>query len=90
MKINGFITFRYNEEMFMDTETKTHVYQMQCVIDSFAFPSGPVQKKKQDAKHAAARKALEILLGVSTLETDSLGKGVHNSCCRSKCKKLLK
>ena len=87
----GFITFRYNNpDMFTDSETNTTFYQMQCVIDGFAFPSGTVQKKKQDAKHAAARKALEILLGVSALETDSLGKGVHNSCCGSKCKKLRK
>ena len=52
---------------------------MQCVIDGFVFPSGTVQKRKQDAKHAAARKALEILMGVSTLENDSAGKADHKS-----------
>ena len=72
----------------MDSETKALVYQMQCVIDGFVFPSGPVQKKKQDAKHAAARTALEILLGVSSLETDSLGKGIHDFAADQSVKKL--
>ena len=52
---------------------------MQCVIDDCVFPSGTMQKRKQDAKHAAARKALEILLGVSALENDAPGKGYCES-----------
>ena len=47
---------------------------MYCRIDGNVFPLGEMQKRKQEAKHAAARKALEVLLGISSLTTDAPGR----------------
>ena len=71
----NFIILRRYDDISMPQDKSTHCsFQMRCCINGMKFPPGEVQKSKKSAKHAAARKAVGVLLGIRSLRRIASGR----------------